>query len=180
MAANQVGKAEISRGRFHNGIKITTTWGKTIQAGGLPKGTSEEIFRFLQQDAEENQEREAAANAQKLSPRITSLDTRVSELLGQDRYTRHSETAWIPEAAKQLLDECDQRTEQHLENHVKSAIAQLRKAANPSELETNGTTATGNTYSAPNSLSRPGPRTSSPTGSPGNKPKLSRPTRTAP
>ena len=135
VAANQVGKAEISRGRFHNGITITTTWGNTVQAGGLPKGASEAIFRFLRQDAEETQEREAAESAVNISPGIASLATTITELLAQDRYTKHSETTWIPEAAQQLLEECDQRTEQHLENDIKSALAQLRKATDPNELE---------------------------------------------
>ena len=135
VAANQIGNAEISRGRFHNGITVTTTQGRTVQAGGLPKGASEAIFRFLQQDAEETQEQEAAENTANLTPRIASLAARITELLSQDRYTRHSETAWIPQAAKQILDECDQRTEQNLENHIKSALTQLRKAASPGELE---------------------------------------------
>ena len=135
MAANQIGNAEISRGRFHNGITVTTTQGRTFQVGGLPKGASEAIFRFLQQDAEENQEREAAESAANLTPRIASLAARITELLSQDRYTSHSETDWIPQAAKQLLDECDQRTEQHLEDHIKSALAHIRKAASPGELE---------------------------------------------
>ena len=135
VAANQIGNAEISHGRLHNGITITTSQGRTVQAGGLPKGASEEIFRFLQQDAEENQEREAAENAANLTPRITRLNTKVSDLLAPNRYTRHSETHWIPQAAKQLLEECGQRTEKHLEDHVKSAITQLRKAADHNELE---------------------------------------------
>ena len=143
VAANHLRNAEISRGRFHNGITITTTWGNTIQVGGLPKTESEEIHRFLRQEAEQNQEREAAENAASITPKIASLATTITELLTQDRYTRHSDITWIPEAARQLLEECDQRTEQHLENDINSALAQLRKATDPNELEADRTTLNG-------------------------------------
>ena len=40
VAANHLRTAQISRGRFHNGITVRTTWGKTVQVGGLPKRES--------------------------------------------------------------------------------------------------------------------------------------------
>ena len=135
VATNHLRASEISRGLLHNSITLTTTWGETVKVGGLPKRESEDIFQFLRQAVEEAKNREAAENAATLTPKIASLNATISELLTDDRYIRHSETTWIPEAARQLAEECDQRTEQRIEKHIKSALAQLRKATDPDELE---------------------------------------------
>ncbi len=141
VATSQIRNAEIGRGRFHNSIKARTVQGNTIWAGGLPKKESERIYQLLHQAAEDTQEREAASRAAKLSPEMASLADTITQITSPDRYTRHSEMTWIPQRAQELLEGCDERTERHLEFHLKGVTTTLRKAANPEELEESRTAA---------------------------------------
>ena len=145
--SSELKSVSITEGMLTNEITLTTTAGITIKAGGLPKSESMRILRELQgqirdiqsqikKKAEDELNRNANQDAQAITPLIEELDAEISEFLSKERYTRHSETTPLQEAARQLSERCSTQAEDKLSQRAKQNLGRIRRASQGQSLET--------------------------------------------